>query len=577
MSGIGAVFRNGKLLKWLLPLCFACWLFQKLAYSIMGLSITIMPEEAAYAEPTLTTATTATLALLVIIGIQVFDTWCQLRQAPGPLLASVSDFWRAWYQYRGQLRPKLIELHKKHGSIVRYGIQCISISDPSIIDVVYGSRQGFTTVRFSIFYEISNVTSNYSDQADSYKVLVGISNRKEVASLVSTENERQHAQLRRSIAGAFTQNAALDYEPFVTETISELLQTLSEKSACDLSSMMLYFTMDSAGRFTFGSPLGCLETEADVGGSIQTIRDRFSHWGLWSSLPWLERLIYRNPIAMRSSRAPSSMAAAAISKLKSRLGDEAEGAHSFDLLTKFIEYSHAHPDILDTTGIVGMLMSTISGAGDTTATALTAILYLLFKHPQKLMKLEKELRHAKLDRIPTFKQVSKLPYLHAVVREGMRLFSSPTFPIERRVPLGGATIAGMFFPEGTSVGCLPAALHLNKTVFGDDADQYRPERWLTNDPEELKKLEIAHMGFSRGRRVCLGQHIAMMQMKKVIPALVLSFQVRCSPTEVNKDVLIALVQFTLDDPEAELTQDFSPAAACLKSLPLHINKRNITK
>ena len=107
----------------------------------------------------------------------------------------------------------------------------------------------------------------------------------------------------------------------------------------------------------------------------------------------------------------------------------------------------------------------------------------------------------------------------------MRIFPTTTLPIERRVPAGGAKIAEMYFVEGTTVGCTPIALHMNAAVFGADAGVYRPERWLTSNAEELRKMEAAHMGFSRGRRVCLGQHIAVMQMKKVIPALLMSYKV----------------------------------------------------
>ncbi|KAI2469629.1 cytochrome P450 [Annulohypoxylon bovei var. microspora] len=96
--------------------------------------------------------------------------------------------------------------------------------------------------------------------------------------------------------------------------------------------------------------------------------------------------------------------------------------------------------------------------------------------------------------------------------------------MERLIPSGGTTIAGMFFPEGTSVGCLPAAVHQRVEIFGEDANVFRPERWLTSNREELRQMEAAHMGFSRGRRNCLGQNIAIMQMKKVIPALIMKFK-----------------------------------------------------
>ncbi|KAI1458106.1 cytochrome P450 [Annulohypoxylon moriforme] len=478
-------------------------------------------------------------ALLFIIlpalaCIHLLNNWRRLRKAPGPALAGCTDLWRAYQQYRGKLRQKLLDLHSKHGPIVRYGVRSVSISDPEVINVAYGSRAGFTT-------------------ADSYRVLVGISNGKEVPSLVSTRDETRHGALRRSVANAFTPTASLEYEKWIDATIAELLDVVSKKKTFDLSSMILYYTMDAAGRFSFGEPLGCLQAEGDVGGSIQLIRDRFNHWGLWSSLPQLERLIYRNPIAMRQKKAPSSMAAAAVKKLKERANQPKGEAGNVDLLQRFIEASKDHSQVLDTTGIIGMLMSTISGAGDTTATTITAALYSLLKNPASLRKLEDELSQAELPEIPEFSQVSKLPYLNAVIKESMRVFSATTWPIERSIPSGGATIAGMFFPEGTSVGCLPAAVHQRPEIFGEDADVFRPERWLTSNREQLRQMEAAHMGFSRGRRNCLGQNIAIMQMKKVIPAIIRKFGLN------------------LANPDAPLDADFSPAVACLR--PLYVNSQ----
>ncbi|KAK5688440.1 hypothetical protein LTS10_000418 [Elasticomyces elasticus] len=254
------------------------------------------------------------------------------------------------------------------------------------------------------------------------------------------------------------------------------------------------------------------------------------------------------------------MAASAVAKMKARVGKPTDSSRAPDLLSRFLESSKTNPEVLDTAGIVGMLMSTISGAGDTTATSTTAILYYLLKHRDKLAKLRSELVAAGInDTLPSNRVVSKLLYLHATIREGMRLFPTVTWPIgqvsktkdqrhktlrrllsiddeishnshahpdnlpERKVPSGGVIIAGTHFPEGTSVGCMPAALHLNPAVFGEDAREYRPERWLLADPEILRKMESSHMGLSRGRRVCLGQHIAMMQMKKVVAAMVLNF------------------------------------------------------
>ncbi|KAI0377727.1 cytochrome P450 [Hypomontagnella monticulosa] len=472
--------------------------------------------------------------LLVLTCGRILLNWRKLSKAPGPILAGCTNLWRAYQQYHGNLRQKLLDLHSQYGPIVRYGVHNVSISDPEVINIVYGSRAGFTT-------------------ADSYKVLIGIQNGKEVPSLVSTTDESRHGALRRSVAGAFTPNAVLDYEKWVDATIEELLDIISKKTTFDLSSMILWYTMDAAGRFSFGEAIGCLQAENDVGGSIQLIRDRFNHWGWWSSIPRLERLIYRNPIAMRQKRAPSSMAAAAVAKLKARVNQPKNEKGVTDLLQRFLEASKDHPDMLDTTGVVGMLMSTISGAGDTTATTVTVALYYLLKNPDSLKKLEDELALAGLPEIPEFSQVSKLPYLNAVIKESMRVFPASTFPMERTIPRGGATIAGMFFPEGTTVGCLPSTVHQRVEIFGEDANEYRPERWLTPDREQLRRMEATHMGFSRGRRSCLGQHIAVMQMKKVIPAILMKFKM------------------SLADAEAPLEADFSSAVACM--MPLYVKSQ----
>lgn len=98
-------------------------------------------------------------------------------------------------------------------------------------------------------------------------------------SLVSTADETKHGLLRRAVANAFTPAAVLDYEEWIDATIAELLDIVSRKSTFDLSSMILWYTMDAAGRFSFGEPLGCLAAEDDVGGSIQLVRDRLNHWG----------------------------------------------------------------------------------------------------------------------------------------------------------------------------------------------------------------------------------------------------------------------------------------------------------
>jgi cytochrome P450 len=145
-----------------------------------------------------------------------------------------------YQQYNGQLRSKLTTLHAKHGPIVRYGVSIVSISDLKAIDILYGSRAGFAT-------------------ADSYQALIGISNGKEVPSLVSTRDETRHGQLRRSVASAFTVRGSEDYEIFVDSAIPDLLDAVrrSKGGKFDLPGLLMLYSMDSVSRMAFNKSPGC--------------------------------------------------------------------------------------------------------------------------------------------------------------------------------------------------------------------------------------------------------------------------------------------------------------------------------
>lgn len=66
--------------------------------------------------------------------------------------------------------------------------------------------------------------------------------------------------------------------------------------------------------------------------------------------------------------------------------------------------------------------------------------------------------------------------------------------LERRVPNEGAIIDGYHIPGGTVVGVNAWVLHFNKEIFGYDADEFRPERWL--DSSEERKQEMRRYSFA---------------------------------------------------------------------------------
>jgi len=70
------------------------------------------------------------------------------------------------------------------------------------------------------------------------------------------------------------------------------------------------------------------------------------------------------------------------------------------------------------------------------------------------------------------------------------------FPLERYVPSGGRILCGYFVPAGTNVSISAPVIHQNQTIFGADADTFRPERWIEASAEQLKIMDRAMLHVS---------------------------------------------------------------------------------
>lgn len=69
-----------------------------------------------------------------------------LNKYPGPLLAQLTGWWRFFDVFKGHAQYTHIELHKKHGDVVRLGPNVLSFADPTAIKDIYGLNKGFVKV-----------------------------------------------------------------------------------------------------------------------------------------------------------------------------------------------------------------------------------------------------------------------------------------------------------------------------------------------------------------------------------------------------------------------------------------------
>lgn len=331
------------------------------------------------------------------------------------------------------------------------------------------------------------------------------------------------------MGGAFQVNSLVEYEEDVDTTLNALLRRVRENPSCSLYRTMQLYQLDFLFKFAFGEDLGNLQQGKDILGMTRLTYLRAGHWVAWQAIPVIEYLLFQNPIWDVIRAKPPKWAQMGAQKLQTRLLAPVSAPKSSDLLQKCIDGREKHPDILAPETVGRLINSIIAAGSDTTAATLTTALYFLVKNPDKLRLLRRELdEHAQkglLSMPPRWSEVKKLPYLDAVIKEALRL--NPPLPttLERVVPPQGFIIDGIHIPGGTVVGCMPLLVHLDQNCFGCDAENFNPERWLDLSREKVYTMESASLIWGAGSRICLGRHVAELELKKVIPALLSAFEV----------------------------------------------------
>lgn len=179
--------------------------------------------------------------------------------------------------------------------------------------------------------------------------------------------------------------------------------------------------------------------------------------------------------------------------------------------------------------VAGACTQNIFAGSDTTSITLTATLFHIVTRPGVLQKLRAELDEAagagELSGVPKFSEVQQLPYLQAVLKESLRIHPATGLPLWREVPEGGAAICGTWFPAGTNVGINSWVAHRNMDVWGEDADEFRPERWIESTEEQLRDMNAMFMPFGMGSRTCLGKNVSLLEISKLIPYLVRNYDI----------------------------------------------------
>ncbi|KIV85833.1 hypothetical protein PV11_01488 [Exophiala sideris] len=476
---------------------------------------------------------TTLLALFIVASGLIFAlfsrTW-DLRHIPGPAGARLTNLWLLGKYWKGELFSDIaLDLQKRYGPVVRYGPRRVLFSDVSAVGVIFNTKNSFV-------------------KAESYGVIDQIVNGKLVSSFATTRDEARVSATKKQLNSAFTTTAMLDYEPHVDHNIEFLISKLQnlEDSEVDIAKWTIFFAFDTICRIAFSDDQGFMDKQSDLGDTLEGARSRFAYWHWWAPIPKLERLLFKNRFATRTSKT-SLLGRIASERLQARLEKGGLGTHS-DLLDRYLQAGQRDPATFTTSTIIGVVISTIHAGAETTSATLNITLYRLLQNPRVLAKLRAELDAADLSSPPSWHQVSKLPYLEACFKEAARINPIISDPTEREVPRAGAEIAGVWVPGGTVVAINHHALMRDPSVWGPDADTFRPERWIEADDAQRQKMQRADLMFSAGKRSCIGQHVAWIEMKKLLPELLNKFDIEFVDQKKPLTCRIPLVFFPDDLP-----------------------------
>lgn len=258
-------------------------------------------------------------------------------------------------------------------------------------------------------------------------------------------------------------------------------------------------------------------------------------------MPWLDYVFVKNPLKqLLQGGSTTSVARFARARLNERLQQTGETAASTsasrrDFLTRFLEAKNEYPRVVDDAQVFSYTVSNMNAGSDTTAISLRAILYYTMKHLRVMQKLRQELNEAhetgQISNPVSWKQSQELPYLDAVIKEALRLHPAVGLLLERIVPDGLQLPNGPYLPPGTIVGANPWIIHRH-SIFGEDVDSFIPERWLRGDDETVEAFNARKQSmvrstftFGAGPRTCIGKNISLLEMYKLIPSLLLTYNV----------------------------------------------------
>ncbi|KAI0834222.1 cytochrome P450 [Hypoxylon sp. FL0890] len=412
-----------------------------------------------------------------------------LAKVPGPWHTKWTEAVSKYTAVKGT-RPKWIHsLHLKYGPVVRISPTEVSLQDPSATNQIYSIKNEF---RKSEWY-------NYFQP--------------DFMNIFSTLDLDFHRRHRRLLASELSETGLNVHKPVVESkvrlAIERMAEEMEERGATDIYRWTLYMATDVIGELSFGSSFRMLETKT-VSQYISDLKSIGFAGAVRATFPTLVKISRVIPLpviskGLKMRQRMSEYAEQSLErhyKLVEEQGDKAKPT----LLSKLYRATENDKDTLPWDELRNDAMSYIVAGSDTTTDTLTYLIWEVCRRPDIKEKLMAELRT-----LPDGfedEDAKKLPYLDNIIQETLRLHTAAPAGLPRVVPPGGATFGGYFIPAGYTVSAQAYSMHRNPKVYPDPL-KFDPSRW----EKPTKAMKDSFLPFGGGSRICLGLHLARMELR----------------------------------------------------------------
>ncbi|CAG8961580.1 hypothetical protein HYFRA_00006114 [Hymenoscyphus fraxineus] len=422
---------------------------------------------------------------------------------PGPVAAKYTSLYRIWLLLGGNGPMNYAKLHERYGPVVRTGPNHVSLSDSSVISTVYDVKNRFLKSRF-------------------YDVFRPLYKGDPLDTVFTTQDVARNKRMKIDLVKNMTGCAPLFHEE-IKESVDVFVQEMKGKvgESLDISYWAFYWSFDVTFALIFGCHFGYMRSHSDFNRWIYTFKTITSYAAMLGQIPeWCSWTLANDGVMSFARRFQT-------------FPDPTQGflaATRNDADDKNEQHTEA----------VNILFETFFAAAAEVAVTLGTVFYCLLTNPAAYERLVVELRTKISNEVETRDSRS---YLNAVIKESLRVYSSNSPPMERVVPKDGMETNGYHLPGGTIVSVPQYVAHRDIKVWGEDAKQFKPERWIEADEPTLKRMDNNFLAFGKGTRVCVGRDLSLLELRTCLTGILQNFDLEFA----SKDKLPKITMYWMID------------------------------